>query len=139
MFNRFDKDCFYLQCTIKVFFVPFIFGLSYIANVFPFHQCQVLTEFHHRSNQQYVKLFFRADHPLKCKDFLRTTRSRWFQHACCITLWAGQKKNGKRLWFNKISMSRYTTLHIQERQRWIQGVTKGCFDPCQQEDSAAFM
>lgn len=31
----------------------------------------------------------------KCKDFLRITSSRLFQHACCDTLWADPKKKKK--------------------------------------------
>lgn len=49
----------------------------------------------------------------KCKDFLRTTRSRWFQHACCITLWAGQKKRKEITWKKAMVNKIYKCQDIQ--------------------------
>lgn len=79
----------------------------------------------------------------KCKDLQRITSSRLFQHACCYSLGRPKKnkKNGKRLWLTKyINVKIYNTAHLAKQwQRWIQGVTKGCFEQCLWKNNTDFM
>lgn len=111
-----------------VFFFSFSFLAFHTLQIYFHSPRQVLTAINHRSNQWYVKLSRSSFEMLsKCKDFLRITSSRLFQHACCYSLGRPKekkKKNGKRLWLTK-----YNTAHLEKQwQKWMQGVAKGCFE-----------